>query len=348
MILGLAEWQKHNNLNVEIVLLSKGNWFHRFESIGVPLWTFELSGPLKFFKLFSVIRKLNNYDIVHFHNFYPELSLFLNFCSARLVYTCHSVQGIGRVRKRYATIRSFLFKLFLNNRVNFITFVSHFARKYWLSQGVNNPENTVIYNGCNLPDVEDISPLLDSQVGKIRNKFVVGTCSSFVAWKRVDLLIDAFAKISMGQEDMVLLLVGDGLERPVLERRIRELNLNDRVIFTGFQSNVASWQLMMDVAVFPSTTETFGLVAIELLNLCKPVICCKDGGGIAEIMSFYSDDVVEPTVESISKRIMYYYTNRNIKYLIDKNSRKKYAQSFNINRCGNEFCSVYQQVLNLK
>lgn len=343
MVLNLAEGQKNDpEFEVEIVLLGNGTWLGRYQALGIPLRVFDLNGRVQLVTLWSVVQQLNRYDVVHLHSFFPLLSLLLNFCRACLVYTCHGVQGAGRVSKRFALLRRFLFLRFLNRRVDFITFVSCYAECYWRKNGVENPNAKVIYNGCNLPYPDMIPAPAGELSAVLKNKFVVGTSSSFVKLKRVDLLIHAFADFAKNRFDTCLLLVGDGSERRSLEKLCRELNLENQVIFTGYRNDVASWQKAMNVAVFPSTTETFGLVAIELLNLGKPVICCRDGGGISEILAKFSDDVVEPSPEAIAERLEFYYCHREGIDSANYAKRRQYAETFNMERCQTQFSAIYK------
>lgn len=97
----------------------------------------------------------------------------------------------------------------------------------------------------------------------IDDKFVVGHVGRFNKQKNHSFLIDVFLEIHNKKEDSVLLLVGKGeLEDEILEK-IKKLNLNNRVIFTGVRDDVPKIMMAMDVFVFPSFFEGMPNSVIE-------------------------------------------------------------------------------------
>jgi glycosyltransferase involved in cell wall biosynthesis len=80
--------------------------------------------------------------------------------------------------------------------------------------------------------------------------------------------------------------VGDGPERPRLERRAAELGLTDRVRFLGAVPPTAIPDAVgdADVFAFPAIGEGLGLAAAEALMLGIPVVAMRDGGGVTDIV----------------------------------------------------------------
>lgn len=97
----------------------------------------------------------------------------------------------------------------------------------------------------------------------IKGKFVVGHVGRFNKSKNHDYLIDIFKLVHQKDPDAVLMLVGDGELRNSMEEKVNKLNLEDKTIFTGVQSNVNELLQAMDVFVLPSISEGLGIVAIE-------------------------------------------------------------------------------------
>ena len=123
-----------------------------------------------------------------------------------------------------------------------------------------------------------------------------------------------------------------------------QLGLRDVVVFTGFRQNVADLQRQMDVCVFPSETEPFGLVAVETLSLGKPTIVMNDGGGITEIVNRHNPADVVDGVDGLVCRLNEYYENRD-RIEVDAAARKSVARFFDIGRMAQEMCRVYESVL---
>lgn len=99
--------------------------------------------------------------------------------------------------------------------------------------------------------------------------------SNFRPLKRLDRVVEIFARVA---DRALLLLVGDGPEREPTERLLEQRGLRDRVRLVGEQEHVAP--LVRECAVFllPSTTESFGLAALEALSSGVPVVASGVGG----------------------------------------------------------------------
>jgi glycosyltransferase involved in cell wall biosynthesis len=121
--------------------------------------------------------------------------------------------------------------------------------------------------------------------------------------KRVDLLIEAFARVD---SRLRLVVAGDGTQRANAERRAEELGVNDRVSFLGSVDDDDLIGLYRDalVVAYPPFDEDFGYVTLEAFLARKPVITCRDSGGPNEFVVHGENGFVcEPTPESIADAI---------------------------------------------
>lgn len=98
-------------------------------------------------------------------------------------------------------------------------------------------------------------------------------------------LINSFAKVRESIADAKLYIGGRGPQKAILEERVAELGLADRVVFTGFLKEKERNYIYdrASVAVFPSLYEPFGIVALEAMATRTPVVV-SDIGGLAEIV----------------------------------------------------------------
>ena len=81
-----------------------------------------------------------------------------------------------------------------------------------------------------------------------------------------------------------LVLVGDGEERPAIERLAQALGIADRVTITGFLDNPFPILGAADAVVLSSHYEGFGLALVEAMALGRPVIATDCPSGPAEIV----------------------------------------------------------------
>ena len=73
-------------------------------------------------------------------------------------------------------------------------------------------------------------------------------------------------------------MVGDGPERYKTEEQCRTENLCDKVLFLGKQENIVELLSMSDIALIPSESESFGLVALEAMACGVPCVSTNAGG----------------------------------------------------------------------
>jgi glycosyltransferase involved in cell wall biosynthesis len=136
--------------------------------------------------------------------------------------------------------------------------------------GVPAEKIVVIYNAVESPDgVEPLSIPLKTPVKAV-------TVGRLVPWKQVDGLIEALNEIP----ELGLVVVGDGPERPRLERIAQELGVSGRVYFAGQRSKRETLSLMAacDLFVLNSTYEGLPHTVLEAMALGLPVIATAVGG----------------------------------------------------------------------
>lgn len=96
-----------------------------------------------------------------------------------------------------------------------------------------------------------------------------------------DILIDTFKKLIRSFNNLRLIIVGEGEYKKKLEINVKNNNLNDHILFTGFvnETEMESIWSSADLFVMPSKTEGFGLVYIEAMRHSIPVICSNEDAG---------------------------------------------------------------------
>ena len=106
-------------------------------------------------------------------------------------------------------------------------------------------------------------------------KLVIGHVGRLCYQKNQSFLLDMLAETVKKRPDTVLLLVGEGEDRPMLEERTRELGIRDKVLFYGAAEHVERLYWAMDVFVFPSRFEGFGIAVIEAQAAGLAVVCSE-------------------------------------------------------------------------
>jgi len=103
-------------------------------------------------------------------------------------------------------------------------------------------------------------------------RLVIGVVCALRPEKRVDLLLEAFARVRPLQPGMRLVVVGSGGEFPALQARSQRLGIAEECIFQPATSDIAPWLRAMDVFVLPSVSEAFSNALLEAMSCgCCPV-----------------------------------------------------------------------------
>ena len=122
------------------------------------------------------------------------------------------------------------------------------------------------------------------EYGLSAENLVVGATSRMYPVKGLDVLLEAFAQVLEALPEARLVLVGDGPEREGLEARARQLGIRERVIFTGFQQDVATHLRLFDVMATPSVCrESCPMSVLEGIAANLPVVA-SDAGGLPELV----------------------------------------------------------------
>jgi len=347
LVLDLAQEQmKNKELQCSIVVgKGGGRMFNQLEDSGIPYAVANLKGGDDITKtaIFRVRNIFRDFDIIHFHSFNVPAGFASIFSRKRIVYTEHGNFGFGRKKTPADAVNQTLLKIFLNRYVSCVTFNSEFtgevARKRYVLSKV---KQQVVYNGMHPNPASIPSPA--GTLEALKGKFVVGTSSRFAGFKRIDRLINAFGKFAAGKEDVELVLVGDGPLKSEFELLAQKNNIAQQTVFTGFSDNPRAYQQAMNVCVFPSEKEPFGIAALETLSLGKPTLAMKDGGGILEILRDVEPaDIVEDE-GALAQRLEHYYLARGQEDPVVK-KRMEVAGRFSIERMEKDFYSIYKEVL---
>ena len=293
-----------------------------------------------------VIKKLfSNYDILHIHTFSPFIALLATKSGKKIVYTEHGNFGFGREWKPSDSIKKLLLKKFLHHKVNHCIYNSQFTKQIADKRygTLANNKSTVVYNGIKLVDPKNVSNLKGYAFVEFEGKYIVGTVSRFAGFKRIDRLIRSFFVFQLNKKDVLLLLVGDGSLTSNLQQLVKEFGMESKVIFTGYQCNPLSWMKTMDVCMFPSNKEPFGLVAIEAMSMDKPVIVFGDGGGFIETVGNFSTDDLAENEEYAAKRLEYYYEQYKNNEALTISPLMK-AKQYSIEKMVDKIIKIYKAV----
>ena len=97
----------------------------------------------------------------------------------------------------------------------------------------------------------------------VGGRFVIGHVGRYSSEKNHSFVLDIFESVVAQDRQAVLLLVGDGPLKSMIEERVKKRGLADHVVFVGFSPDVEKLMMAMDLFIFPSRYEGFPLTLIE-------------------------------------------------------------------------------------
>ena len=167
-------------------------------------------------------------------------------------------------------------RLFYNKYIDIKIAPSDLAAKYTFgNQSYINGEVHILHNAidCSVFKYDKIARnLIRKEFSIPKNTLVIGHVGRFDVQKNHTFLIDIFKKINSNNPDTRLLLVGRGPLEKDIRSKVHDLNLDDKVIFTGVRSDVPELLSAMDVFVFPSLYEGMPNTVIEAQATGLPCI----------------------------------------------------------------------------
>jgi glycosyltransferase involved in cell wall biosynthesis len=163
---------------------------------------------------------------------------------------------------------------------------SDYLRRIVAGWGVPAERLHVIYNGH--APVEPLPPLANLALPTRRNLVFVGRLTG---WKGVDELIGLLPDLPT---DVGLVVVGDGPERARLETLAAQMQVAERVLFTGHvnRTEVAAYLQACDLFVLNSSYEGLPHVVLEALDAGLPVVAAAAGGTPEAIRAGVDGDTV--------------------------------------------------------
>lgn len=96
--------------------------------------------------------------------------------------------------------------------------------------------------------------------------------------KNFDGLLGVIKEVVQMDRRVELSIAGDGAQRPVLERLVRDYGLQDHVRLLGYRADVAELMASADLFVLPSHSEGLSLALIEAVASGLPVLASNRGG----------------------------------------------------------------------
>jgi glycosyltransferase involved in cell wall biosynthesis len=164
--------------------------------------------------------------------------------------------------------------------------------------------------------------------------------------KGLQVLLDAWPTIRAHSRAR-LVIAGDGPYLDALKAQAQALNLDGRVLFTGFISDADRERLYhaADVAVFPSLYEPFGIVALEAFAAHCPVVAAATGG-LAEVVEPGHSGLLAPPgdVDGLAHALLTTLTDPHAAHLRARRAFEQVQNRYTWEHIADATLAVYRRV----
>lgn len=275
-----------SELEIDIVAccIRESVFTERLKVIGVRF--VQLSGRLRSIQNYGMFRRLlreQRYDVVHF-NLFQGLSLYYIEIAKQEGIPVRIAHSHGAGLRKSSTKHLKLAIHFAGRQIwresatdfwacsgNAAKFL--FSDTMWEEQRVRFIPNMI--------EIEKFR-FSSEKREKMRNELhirqdttLIGTVGRLSSEKNHAFLLDVFQQVHQKQPDSVLILVGEGDCFQALQQKAYDLGVEGAVIFYGPSNRVDALLAAMDVFVFPSQTEGFGIAAVEAQAAGLPIVCSE-------------------------------------------------------------------------
>lgn len=301
-------------------------------------------------KVNEIINKNGKFDVIHAHDWlvsYSAKSIKESY-NIPLISTIHATEsgrnsGIHDETQRYINDSEWMLTYESSEVIVNSNYMKNEVQKLF---GLPYDKINVIPNGVNLQLFSNVNIDYDfRRQYAMDNEKIILYVGRLVYEKGIQNLIAAMPKILDRYHDSKLIICGRGGMIDELREQVKYLGIDNKVYFAGYcdSKKMQKMYKCADVAVFPSTYEPFGIVAIESMLSGTPTIV-SDVGGLNEIvehgvtgMKSYAGNA-----NSIADSVLALLFDPKLCANISQNAIKKVKENYNWAKITDNTYYVYQ------
>jgi glycosyltransferase involved in cell wall biosynthesis len=228
--------------------------------------------------------------------------------------------------------------------------VSRKTMEYVLKLGADMSKTSVMHNGV---DTTFFHPMNREEsrdkLGLPKNKTVILTIRRLVYKNGLDTFIESASLLTRDYPHLLFIVIGKGPNRKLIEKRVRELDIDDNVRLTGFvpEKLLPLYYNAADYFVIPSSSgEGLPLVLLEAMACGLPVIATTVGG-TPEIVKDMKNGVLVPprNPKALAETISKFLSNKELGLAIGEEARNTVEDRFTWEENVRQLQNVYDEFL---
>ncbi|MCA0755686.1 glycosyltransferase family 4 protein [Paenibacillus sp. N4] len=215
----------------------------------------------------------------------------------------------------------------------------------------------LIHNGVELQETDEGERRrhrqnIRAELGTPQDARVAVIIGQIAPWKRQEDAIRAAAELIGKGDDFYLWIVGEAKFRKEneeylagLKRMVEQLNIGNRVVFTGFRDDVLEICCAADLLLLCSDNEPFGRVVIEAMSQGTPVIGTR-AGGVPEIIQHNESGLLYPVADTgkLAELMRAVLSDEKLRRRLGGNGQTRVKEEFTIARTAEKVEKVYARI----
>lgn len=326
-------------------LKKEGYVIYEIPALGLP----TIGGVLRVVRCYKLVwraLKSQRFDLLHTHGYFADIVGIpvARFIKLPSVSTCHGyIPSTWKVR-----VYNALDRIALKFGTQVLA-VSEAIKQDLVGSGLNPHRVRVVANAAGSAENRETTQAnrnaVRESLGICDADFVVGYVGRLSAEKGVNYLLSACVALVGDGVPLRVMIVGDGPQRDKLERLCQTLGLGDRVIFAGFQEDIAQWLPCMDLFVLPSLTEGTPMALLEAMSYGIPVVGSAVGGVPQVIKHGETGLLVSPgNAGEISGAVLTLYRDSATRQTLAQNARILANTRYGVSEWIDQIGSIYQSL----
>jgi len=210
-------------------------------------------------------------------------------------------------------------------------------------------KSTVVHNGIDLvkfnPDCCKRKNLRQ-ELNIAEDAFIICFIGRMTAQKDPLGLIKAFKQVAEENSKAVLLMVGDGELKEQAINLVKELGLENSVVFQKSRTDVADVLFSSDIFCLPSLWEGFPIALLEAMAMRKAVIATEVDGSIEIIQNKKNGILIKPqNIQMLADWIKQLINNNHLRKDLAEAAQQTILNDFDVKKMAKKIEDVYMSVL---
>lgn len=292
------------------------------------------------YKLVSEYCKINEINLIHCHLPWSGFLGRLIFRNLKIpvIYTEHNIQ------EKYHFATKNLNKITFNSQTLALGVSEDVTKSIENNIKLRIPVKTLL-NGVNTNRF-----IKDKGKGDfIRNKYnipidavVIGNVAVFREQKNIPVWLKAFKEVSLKYSHVYGILVGTGIKEEEIIALVNDLNLTEKIIMPGLQTDTIPFFSAMDIFMMSSDFEGLPIALLEAMSMECAIVSTK-AGGVIEAVRNKKDGILCPigSFKCLADAAEELVKNIEFRKILQAAARSRVKEGFSLGTMVNELEEIY-------